>query len=114
MNKSTVICAVAGGLTAIALSLAQTARADEASFIDAIDSDGLPVNSTTLTLGHEICADILGNGVDGVDHEIRIGLESGVSEKMLAHLVVDAVTQLCPSGTPAVRAWIAQQRKASA
>lgn len=114
MNKTTVICALAGGLTALAVSLAQDAHADEASFINAVNSDGLPVSANTLALGHMICENIISNGAAGVKAEMDMADTAGVSTHDAAALVVDAVNELCPYGLPAVHAFIAQHTKGSA
>jgi hypothetical protein len=107
-KKSSLVCVIAGALAAISLSMAQDAHADEASFLQAVASDGMPAGSTALALGHQICTDIVSNGVNGVDSEIRMGLTVGMSSTDVANIVADAVTELCPSGIPAVKAWAAQ------
>lgn len=106
-RTSTILCAIVGGIAAVAMSLAQDAHADEASFIRAIDGDGMPITSVTLVLGHQICVDILANGVDGVDTQVNMALEAGLSQHDTAYFIGDAVTELCPAGTPAVKAWAA-------
>lgn len=106
MNKSTVIAAVAGGLTAIALSMAQDARADESSYINGVTGYGIPVDQTVLTLGHEICGTISHYGVAGVQMEVNTAVAANVSAHDASVIIVMAVSELCPSNEPALNAWL--------
>lgn len=85
--------------------LAPAARADEASYINGIDSQGVPVTASTLALGHEICATVSALGVDGVTAEVEAALEAGVSSNDAAVIIVVAVYELCPSNLPVLHAW---------
>jgi hypothetical protein len=92
-------------LAAVLLVCAPGAYADEATFITALDDNGLPAGTTALTLGHAVCSDIIENGVAGVDAEMSAGLDAGMSSHDVAAFVVSAVNELCPSAVPAVKAW---------
>lgn len=109
-KPSGIICVIAGALTAVAVALAQDAHADEASFIAAVNDDGLPVTANTLALGHLICQDIIAHGTRGVRDEMDMADAAGVSSKDAAALVVDAVYELCPYGLPAVHAFISSSK----
>jgi hypothetical protein len=104
------ILVIAGAAVAMALATAQDARADESSFLRAMGNDGLPVGVTALTLGHQVCSDIIANGVDGVDSEVRQGFKAGMSATDVASVIFDATTELCPSALPAAQAWAEQHR----
>jgi hypothetical protein len=106
MNKSMVIAAVAGGLTAIAVSMAQDAHADESSYLNEVSARGVPITSATLTLGHQICSDISYYGVDGIEKDARAAVVAGVSAHDAAVLIVVAVYELCPSNHGALNAWL--------
>lgn len=105
MNKITVVAAVAGACTAVALSMAQDARADEASYLDEVYSHGTPITSVTLTLGHQICSDISTYGVDGITGDVNNAAAAGVSSHDAAVIIVSAVYELCPSNIPVLDAW---------
>lgn len=106
LNKSTVFCAVLGGLAAVALSMAQDARADEASYINTVAGHGVEVSQATLTLGHSICADISADGVAGVEADAKAAAVAGVSSHDAAVLIVAAVWELCPSNHVALNVWL--------
>lgn len=106
MNKSIVVAAVAGGLAAVALSLAQDAHADESSYINTVSNYGVPVSQVTLSLGHQICSDISTYGVAGVQADSDAAAAAGVSPHDAAVLIVTAVYELCPSNHGALNAWL--------
>lgn len=106
MNKSTVIFAALGVLTAVGLSMAQDARADESSYINGVAHYGVTVTPVTLTLGHQICSDISTYGVAGVQADSDAAMAAGVQAHTAAVLVVLAVSELCPSNEPALDAWL--------
>jgi hypothetical protein len=106
MNKSTVVFAIAGGLAAIALSMAQDAHADESSFINTVAAHGTPVTPATLAVGHQVCGDISANGVAGVEAEARAAATAGIPAHDAAVLIVTAVYELCPSNHAALNAWL--------
>lgn len=94
-----------GALAIGAAALAPQAHADESSFLTDVGNAGLPVDATTLAIGHQICYDISANGVAGVDNEARMAHNAGVTADDFATLVVESVYELCPSNLPAMRAW---------
>lgn len=104
---SGILCVVGGALTAIALSMAQDAHADEASYINGVADRGTPVTSMTLTVGHQVCADVSANGVDGMQREANLAFNAGVSTYDAASLIGVAVREMCPSNLPALQAWSA-------
>lgn len=112
MRKSIVVAAVAGGLAAVALSVAQDARADEASYLNGVARYGVSVDQTVLTLGHEVCGDISANGVAGVQAEVNSAVAAGVSAHSASVIIVMAVSELCPSNEPALNAWLYPTTKA--
>lgn len=106
MNKTVVVAAAAGALTAVALSMAQDARADEASYIDQVYSHGTPITSATLSLGHQVCSDISSFGVDGITGDVANADRAGVSAHDASVIIVSAVWELCPSNLPVLHAWL--------
>lgn len=103
------LCVLTGCVVGQAIWPAE-AHADESTFLQALSSDGLPIGPTALTLGHEVCSDIVANGVAGVDKEARLGLAAGMASDDVANFIGDAVIELCPAGLPAAKAWAAQHQ----
>lgn len=110
MNKSKMAIVIATGLAALALANAQDAHADEASFINGVYAHGVEVNSGTLPVGHQICADVSQNGVAGLETESNYAVTAGVPPHTAAVLIVLAVSELCPSNQPALNAWLSTVR----
>lgn len=106
MNKSTVVCAIMGGLAAITLALAQDARADESSYINIVADHGVAVSQATLALGHAVCSDISTSGVAGVEADAKAAAAAGVSAHDAAVIIVTAVYELCPSNHASLNAWL--------
>ena len=92
---------------AIGQAIAPPAHADESTFLETVADVGLPVTTTTLALGHQVCEDIITNGVAGVDTEARMGLSTGMTGTDVGHFIGAAVYNLCPSGVPAMQTWVA-------
>lgn len=96
---------IGAALAALALANAQDAHADEGSFIDNLGNDGVTITTSTLPLGHAICAQVSAEGVDGVQKVMVNFAEAGESVGDASYFLVEAVWELCPSNLPAMRAW---------
>lgn len=90
----------------VAFVLEPAAHADEASFVNGVYDHSVPITPYTLTLGHQICADVSANGVAGLETESNYAAIAGVSAHDAAVLIVLAVDELCPSNEPALNAWL--------
>lgn len=97
-------------IACVIILAAGSAKADEPDFVNHVAAQGVTVDSTTLAVGHGICMDILTNGVDGVQNEVESGYYANVSSHTVAVMIVYAVQDLCPMGTPAVKSWMAQHK----
>jgi hypothetical protein len=106
MNRTIVIAAAAGALTAAALSMPQDARADEASYLNEVYAHGTPITSVTLALGHQVCSDISTYGLDGITGDVNNAIAAGVSAHDAAVIIASAVYELCPSNHPVLNAWL--------
>jgi hypothetical protein len=104
---------IGASLVALALANAQDAHADEASYLNGVGDYGVEVNAGTLPLGHQVCSDISDNGVDGVDTEAKKAVVAGVSPHNAAVIIVLAVSELCPSNEPALKAWMSSTTTAA-
>jgi hypothetical protein len=105
-KRSGIVCAIAGAATAVAMSFAQTAKADEASFINDVAAHGVYTAPITLAVGHQVCSDASANGTAGINTEAAAALSSGVTAHDAAVIIVEAVYDLCPSNMPALDAWL--------
>lgn len=94
----------------VAILVSGRAHADEATYIDALASDGILVDSAALKLGHTVCAVISMDGVDGVEKSTQAGESAGIAPYAIGIIVADAVNELCPSNIPAVKAYMVQHK----
>lgn len=106
-KTSTVVCAIAGGATAFAMTFTPLARADESTFVQDVESHGVPALPITFAVGHQVCADASEYGTAGLDRQATEALNAGVSEHDAAVVIAAAILDLCPSNTPALKAWAA-------
>jgi hypothetical protein len=111
MNSTRLFLAnmsMGGLIVAALLAGSPSAHADEASYIDLVAAQGTNVNSATLPLGHQICDSAASKGVDGITAEAVAAYYAGVSSHDAAVLLTSAISELCPSQTPTLRAWEVQ------
>jgi hypothetical protein len=99
------LMALGAMLAALILLLDPRAHADEGEYLSDLSDHGIPNGSVALGLGYQICADITANGFDGVQHETRLALSTGMPVKTISLLMVTAVADLCPSQMPVLMAW---------
>lgn len=105
-----IAMAVAGGFVALALWLTPIVHADEGTYVNDLALLDVPVNPATIPLGHAICADISMHGYAGVNNQVKLAITSGIPTDQGAAIIVLAVQELCPSNTPALNSWMAQNR----
>lgn len=108
MNKAMILCPLVGAIMAIGTAYAADAHADEASYINKLDSHGVEIHDSTLALGLGICSDVAFNGVAGIENQVQMAIANEVPSYTAAAIIVTAVEELCPSNTPALDAWLAQ------
>lgn len=100
-----------GAMLALAAMVdANSANADEASYLNELDRRGMYISEAALPLGHSICSDILTNGTDGVQSQVMYGLGVGFGPDQVAIVMESAINELCPAAIPAAEAWKVEVR----
>jgi hypothetical protein len=93
-------------LAALATCYPAVAHADEASFLQELQSQRAVNNpSTALAVGHDICDDITANGVAGVEHSMGLAKKAGIAASAAGDMLYASVHGLCPNNIAAAQAW---------
>lgn len=102
---------VAATLAGVALTLAPTAQADQFSFVNALDNQGVYYNSVTdvIDTGKRSCHALRG-GADISDLLDVVQQTEGMTPREAALTVVAASNEMCPDTAPMLDAFVSASR----